>query len=107
MAALAYPDVFRGALLNAGSEPIGGENRVFLPPAELFHQFQQSRLVYVTGEHDEVNLHDDAISRDSMREWCVFDVAIVTARQIGHEPPDPLSFDRALDALDRRRPLDT
>jgi len=47
--ALAYPDVFRGALLNAGSDPIGGD-QVSLPPADLFRRFQEStRIVFVTG----------------------------------------------------------
>jgi hypothetical protein len=75
MTALAYPDVFHGALLNAGSDPIGGEAGIYLPPAELFHRFQQTRLVYVTGESDELNLRDDQISRGSMRDWCVLDIA--------------------------------
>jgi pimeloyl-ACP methyl ester carboxylesterase len=104
IAALAYPDVFRGALLNAGSEPIGGENRVYLPPADLFRRFQRSRLVFATGEHDEEALRADRLSRSSMREWCVQDVDLATARQLGHEPLDSFSFERALDALDARRP---
>src|SRR5262249_48915941 len=70
--ALAYPDVFRGALLNAGSEPIGGEEGIYLPPADLFRKFQQSRLVYITGESDEVGPREENGSRKSMREWCVF-----------------------------------
>ncbi len=102
--ALAYPDVFRGALLNAGSDPIGGERWRFLPPADLFHRFQDSRLVYVTGDEDEVNLADDRISQASMREWCVLDVAIQHPRHKGHETLDPNSFDRALAALDQRKP---
>ncbi|HSS05536.1 MAG TPA: hypothetical protein VLK83_00190, partial [Rhodanobacteraceae bacterium] len=32
--ALAYPDLFRGALLNAGSDPLGGDG-IALPPADL------------------------------------------------------------------------
>jgi pimeloyl-ACP methyl ester carboxylesterase len=104
--ALAYPDVFRGALLHAGSEPIGGERGVHLPPADLFHQFQQSRLVYVTGEHDARNLHDDEISRDSMREWCVSSIETLVARGLGHEWLDLRWLDRALEALDRRPAVD-
>ena len=100
-AALAYPDVFRGALLNAGSDPIGGEEGIYLPPADLFRLFQKTRLVYATGEHDEVNLHDDERSRSSMREWCVFDIEVQKPRKLGHEPLDSMSLDRALDALDR------
>ncbi len=104
--ALAYPDVFRGALLNAGSEPIGGEAGIYLPPADLFRKFQETRLVYVTGTQDELNLHGDEFSRDSMREWCVFDVEVRMARRLGHEPLDAPSLDRALEALDQRSAVD-
>jgi pimeloyl-ACP methyl ester carboxylesterase len=99
--ALAYPDVFRGALLNAGSDPIGGEAGIYLPPAELFRKFREIKLVYVTGDGDERNLRDDEISRASMREWCVFGIEIRKARKLGHEPLDQPSFDQALDALER------
>jgi poly(3-hydroxybutyrate) depolymerase len=61
--ALGYPDVFHGALLNAGSDPIGTLD-VPLPPADLFRRFQEStRLVYLTGERDDENLGRDMYSR--------------------------------------------
>ena len=41
--------------MNAGSDPIGGEVGIYLPPAELFRRFQETKLVYVTGESDELN----------------------------------------------------
>jgi pimeloyl-ACP methyl ester carboxylesterase len=106
VAALAYPDVFRGALLNAGSDPIGGEEGICLPPADLFHKFQETRLVYITGVHDELNLHADRVSRDSMLEWCVFDLSLKEAPRLGHLPLDPYSLDRSLDALEQRSPVD-
>jgi pimeloyl-ACP methyl ester carboxylesterase len=97
--ALAYPDVFRGVLLNAGSDAIG-DAQIPLPPAPLFHQFQQSsRLVYVTGKHDSEHLDQDARSRSSMQSWCVFDVATEAMPWIGHEPAEPGALDRALSAL--------
>lgn len=104
--ALAYPDLFRGVLLNAGSDPIDGEQGTYIPPADLFRMFQQTRLVYVTGEHDELNLHDDSVSQASMRERCVLDIQVLVARRLGHEPLDPVSLDRALDALDRPAQVD-
>ena len=104
--ALAYPDVFRGALLHAGSDPLGGEAGHYLPPADLFRRFQATRLVFVTGAHDEENLDADRVSRSSMHEWCVFDVAVERPRRLAHEPLDAASLDRALQALDRRGPVD-
>ncbi len=104
--ALAYPDVFRGVLLNAGSDPIGGEAGIYKPPAELFRRFQETRLVYVTGEADDVNLHDDKVSRAWMRDWCVFNVEVKYPRKLGHEPLDRASFDQALDALEQKSAVD-
>jgi poly(3-hydroxybutyrate) depolymerase len=76
--ALGYPDVFHGALLNAGSDPIGNAD-VPLPPAELFRRFQDSmRFLYVTGERDDARLIDDMHSRQSLEKWCVFDVVTET-----------------------------
>jgi len=98
--ALAYPDVFRSALLNAGSDPIGGQSGIYLPPADLFEKFQKTRIVFATGDKDELNLRDDGATRASLKEWCVFDVEVRTARGLGHEPLDAPNLDRALSALD-------
>jgi pimeloyl-ACP methyl ester carboxylesterase len=106
IAALAYPDVFCGALLNAGSEPIGGERGVYLPPADLFERFRRTRLVYVTGEDDPGNLEDDQISQASMKEWCVFNLEVQVAPRRGHEALDAPALNDALDALDRSKVVD-
>jgi pimeloyl-ACP methyl ester carboxylesterase len=97
--ALGYPDVFHGALLNAGSDPVGTAD-VPLPPADLFRRFQEStRLVYVTGERDATNLIEDMQSRRSLEKWCVFDVVTQTEPRQEHELADASAFSRALDAL--------
>jgi hypothetical protein len=97
--ALGYPDVFHGALLNAGSDPIGTLD-VPLPPADLFRRFQEStRLVYVTGERDEENLSRDVHSRRSLDKWCVYDALTQTEPRTGHEVADASAFSRSLEAL--------
>jgi pimeloyl-ACP methyl ester carboxylesterase len=97
--ALGYPDVFHGALLNAGSDPVGTAE-VPLPPADLFRRFQEStRLVYVTGERDEAHLIDDIQSRRSLEKWCVFDVVTEAEPRKEHEVADASAFSRSLDAL--------
>jgi pimeloyl-ACP methyl ester carboxylesterase len=97
--ALGYPDVFRGALLNAGSDPIGNAE-LPLPPKDLFFQFQNStRLVYVTGERDPGSLAADQRSIDSMREWCVGDMDIEVTHWKGHEAASPAALSGALQAL--------
>ena len=97
--ALGYPDLFRGALLNAGSDPIGTAD-VPLPPQDLFKLFQDStRLVYLTGERDEENLVGDMASRRSLEKWCVSDAVTQTEPRTPHQLADAFSFGRSLDAL--------
>src|SRR5262249_37992314 len=107
IAALAYPDVFRGALLNAGSEPIDGTGGMYKPPAELYPSFERTRLVYITGDQDEGNLTQDQISQESMHEWCVFDVKVEIALGLAHQSLDAPSLDRALKALEEPRSVDS
>jgi hypothetical protein len=109
--ALAFPDIFHGALLNAGADPLGiadpwgGPDT--LPPRDLFRRFQSSsRLIYVTGERDSVNLASDASSVQSMRERCVFDVETHETFDAGHELMSPQAFGRALDRLLNPPPSD-
>jgi hypothetical protein len=104
--ALAYPDIFRGALLNAGSNPIGHESEFRLPPAELFAQFQRIRLAYVTGEKDEEHIHEDELSRESMRSWCVFDEDTWSIPKLAHVPPDGPMMIRAFAMLEKKNPVD-
>jgi pimeloyl-ACP methyl ester carboxylesterase len=102
--ALGFPDIFRGALLNAGADalgipdPWGGPDT--LPSSDLFRRFQgSSRLVYVTGELDTENLASDASSVQSMRRQCVFDVETNETHDAGHELMSPQAFGQALAQL--------
>ena len=99
--ALAYPDVFRGALLNAGSDPIG-DAQTPLPPPELFSHFQEgTRIVYISGQNDAVNVDKGSVSTQSMLEWCVFDWYAERSPWTGHEVAGPIVLGRALDMLDK------
>lgn len=96
---IGYPDQFRGALLNAGSDPVGTQD-LPLPPQNLLLKVQEStRLVYVTGERDQVHLIDDMNSRTSLKRWCIFDVVTLNEPRREHEPADALAFAQALNAL--------
>ena len=97
--ALAYPDLFRGAVLNAGSDPIGdAENAA--PPRDLLYQFQtDSRLIYITGANDDPNLTADAQSQSTMSEFCMFNIATQTLNGVGHELAPPSALERALKTL--------
>lgn len=101
-AALAFADVFRGVLLNAGSQPIGGERGMHLPAPDLFRRFQETRVVYATGGQDEGALEEDQVSQRSLEEWCVLDREALVPPRLGHQPLDAAWLDRALDALEHR-----
>ncbi|MEO8812749.1 MAG: chemotaxis protein CheB, partial [Caulobacteraceae bacterium] len=97
--ALAYPDVYRGALLDAGSDPIGAPPNP-LPAAESLLGFQaRSRVVYLTGAKDPLHLAMDAASMASMRKWCVFDYVVKTPPFLDHDPAGEDAFADALVAL--------
>jgi pimeloyl-ACP methyl ester carboxylesterase len=99
--ALAFPDVFRGAFLNAGSDPIGGTETP-LPPSELFSRVQEmTRIVFVSGQNDAVNVEKDAASERSLRDWCVFDWYAERSPWADHEVAGPAVLGRALDMLDK------
>jgi len=97
--ALAYPDLFHGALLNSGSDVIGTIYEP-LPSASLFRQFQTgTRLVYVTGDHDAANVESEMRSKRAMQDWCVSDMASIRMPFTGHEVAPPAILTRALQAL--------
>lgn len=99
LVAFAYPDVFRGVLMFAGSDPFG-EGAVAPPPRELM-QLVQSRLriVQSTGEADTVNISIDARARRSLAELCIPNVSHVVQARQGHGLPRAVGFNRALEAL--------
>jgi poly(3-hydroxybutyrate) depolymerase len=104
--ALAFPDLFRGALLNAGSDPIG-TGGIVLPPQDLMQRFQEStRLVYLTGKDDAPRREMDAASQRSMTRWCVFDVQSVPIAWTGHEVPNATALERGVAALGSHAPAD-
>ncbi|HEX5207261.1 MAG TPA: hypothetical protein VFW10_05655 [Steroidobacteraceae bacterium] len=96
--ALGYPDVFHGALLHAGSNPLG--DAFPIPPRDLFQRFQRSsHLVYFTGATDTFHLSNDASSSQSMQQSCVFNVETHEVPDEGHEQMSAVVFGRALDRL--------
>ena len=97
--ALAYPDLFRGAFLNSGSD-VTGTLVEPLPPAPLFRQFQTgTRLLYVTGDHDAANVEQERRSILSMRAWCVSDIGTIRMAFTGHDVAPASVLKRGLDLL--------
>ena len=96
---LGYSDLFHGAILNAGSDPIGN-SEVPLPPRELLLRFQNStHLIYVTGELDTPHANEDLVSMRSMRQWCVFNVDNFVQPRVPHEVATAAALSRSLGDL--------
>ena len=108
--ALGYPELFRGAVLNAGSDVIGdaaAETPIPLPPLELLHRFQESsHVVYVTGARDSDPLADDQLSVRSLHHWCVFGTDVLTVPQVEHEVASGAMLSSALKRLGDAQPPD-
>jgi len=97
--ALGYPDVFRGALLDAGSDPIGTA-QVPLPPEDLLHRFQRaSRIVFLTGSDDQVRQAQLARTETSLVQWCVFGADSIPRLHTSHVLADASAFARGLAML--------
>ena len=104
--ALGFPDLFRGALLDAGSDR-AGESDLPLPPDDLLAQFQEnSRLVLVTGENDSINLRLAADGAKSLDQICQFGHQSQTVPWLGHAILPPAALEAALKVLLNPQPLD-
>jgi pimeloyl-ACP methyl ester carboxylesterase len=98
--ALGYPDLFHGAMLNAGGDAIG-TRELPIPPADLMREFERSmRVVYVTGEHDTEYLNEDLPSQRSLHRWCVANIDSFLEPGVGHEVADATALSRVLKALE-------
>jgi pimeloyl-ACP methyl ester carboxylesterase len=100
--AIAYPDVFRGALLDGGSDDIGSV-LVPLPDRALLHQAQDHlRLVYLDGSVDETNASSRArYSMIAARGLCITDVHGLSMFHRGHEPADAATWGKGLKLLEQ------
>lgn len=97
--ALAYPDLFSGLLLNAGSDPIG-KSPDHLPSSNLFERFRtNTRIAFVTGDDDVGSQSLDASSQSSMVHWCVSNMSIRGGRGVGHEVASASGLDWAFQTL--------
>lgn len=102
--ALGYPDIFRGAFLNAGSDPIGQRDSP-LPPRDLLEMFQaRTHVVFATGERDEFIRQGDLASMHAMEDWCVFGIEHQLIPSAVHEVASGEALSRALDWLDAAPP---
>ncbi len=96
LAAVAYPDVFRGAILDGGADPIGSA-LVPLPESGLLRQAQENlRLVFLYGTDDTPNAAAAHRAIRSAAEACLPDATSMPMRRHGHAPAGAVWLLRAL-----------
>ena len=101
--ALAYPDVFSGAILDGSSDSIGSSD-VPLPPRENFERLlDRMSIVISTGAVDEYNTEDAKRVVSSLRRHCFDRLSVEVRRREGHVMMNGKSLAKAIEFLDRPR----
>ncbi len=95
--AVGYPDLFQGALLNAGADPL---TMLAKPSADLYSRFLEAgHVVFITGDLDASNIVEDSRTMTSMREACMFRFDSYRVPNLPHAVLPAPSLDMALKAL--------
>ena len=101
--ALAFPDLFSGAILDGSSDAIGSVD-VPLPPREQFERIlDRSSIVFSSGEIDRHNTDSARRVAASLRRHCFDRSSIQVRRRDGHDMMNGRSLAKAFDFLDRPR----
>lgn len=101
--ALAYPDVFSGAILDGSSDDIGAHD-VALPPRANFERLlDRMAIVFSSGQEDGFNVVSARHVAASLRRHCLDRVSLEVRRREGHDMMSSASLAKAIDFLDRKR----
>jgi predicted esterase len=102
--ALAFPDIFHGVLLNAGADVIGAAPYMMPAQALLSPLQNTTRIAYVVGRHDEINISESDESAQSMVGHCIYNVQAFTMPRAGHDIATPASLSESLAYLSQSSP---
>ena len=101
--ALAYPDVFSGAILDGSSDDIGSAD-VPLPPRANFERLlDRTAIVFSSGENDAYNVQAADEVASGLRRHCFDRLSIEVRLREGHVMMNGRSLAKAIDFLDRPR----
>ena len=101
--ALAYPDVFSGAILDGSSDDIGSTD-VPLPTRVNFERLlDRTAIVLSSGEKDSVNVDSAWKVASSLRRHCFGRLSVEVRRREGHVMMNGRSLASAIEFLDRTR----
>jgi predicted esterase len=101
--ALAYPDVFSGAILDGSADKIGTAD-ISLPRRENFERLlDRMAIVLSTGAVDEYNTEDAKRVVSSLRRHCINRLSVEVRRGEGHVMMNGESLASAIKFLERAR----
>jgi len=101
--ALAYPDVFSGAIIDGSSDAVGSAD-VPLPPRENFERLlDRMSIVFSSGEEDEFNVDSARRVTAGLRRFCFDRLSVEVRRHEEHVIMNGRSLAKAIEFLDRPR----
>src|SRR4051794_7940753 len=101
--ALAYPDVFSGAILDGSADKIGAPDLPLPPRANFERLLDRMAIVLSTGQEDEYNTSDARRVISSLRDHCFDRLSVEVRPHEGHVVMSGKSLAKAIEFLDRPR----
>ena len=101
--ALAYPDVFSGAILDGSSDKLGSAGLPLPPRKNLERLLGRMSIVISTGGADEFNTRDVKRLESSLKSHCFDRLSVEVRRGEGHVILNGQSLAKAMEFLDRPR----
>ena len=101
--ALAYPDVFTGAILDGSSDAVGSTDVPLPPRANFDRLLDRMAIVFSSGGDDLSNVQDAKRVASILRRHCFDRFSIDVRRGEGHQVMNGRSLAKAMDFLDRPR----
>jgi hypothetical protein len=100
--ALAYPDVFSGAILDGSSDVVGSTD-LPLPPRQNFERFlDRMAIAFSTGAVDDYNTDDAKRVVASLRQYCFDRLSVEVRPHEAHEMMNGKSLATSIEFLDNR-----
>jgi pimeloyl-ACP methyl ester carboxylesterase len=101
--AVAYPDIFTGAIVDGSADMLGSREIPLPLPANFDRLVERSAFVFSNGRMDDHNVKAARRAISSLEDHCVTRVWSEVRQGEGHEMMGGRSLAKAIDFLDRER----
>jgi len=101
--ALAYPDVFTGAILDGSADTVPAAD-IPLPSRENFERFiDRTAIMFSTGQEDRFNTEDARRVASSLLHYCFDRLSLEVRPHEGHQAMNGTSLAKAIEFLEHPR----